>query len=431
VSCSPQFALVDVNNFFVSCERAFQPSLEHAPVVVLSNNDGCVVSRSNEVKALGVKMGIPYFRLRNLARQHGIRVFSSNYALYGNMSQRVVSILREFSPEIEVYSIDESFLHVERVAHLYGGAWKMGQQIRARIAQWTGLPVCVGVGPTKTLAKLANHLAKKQPVFEGVCDLHLLARQERLDWMSRIPVSEVWGVGRKLKVQLARMGIQSVLDLRNVSPKAIRARFGVVLERTVSELRGISCLELDEVAPPKHQILSSRSFGMPITAIEELREAVAHHAACVAVRLRAQHGLAAAVHVFIQTNPFREQPQYNGVQTLTLTEPTDDTRALTAAALRGLNEVFRAEFSYKKAGVMLVNITPKAYRQASLFDDAPLDAGRSTRLMQALDDVNHTFGRGTLRLAVAGSGHPRWVMKSEHRSPRYTTRWDEVPVAGQ
>ena len=261
---APQFALVDVNNFYVSCERVFQPKLQNVPMVVLSNNDGCAVARSNEVKALGVKMGTPWFKMKDLARQHGILAFSSNYTLYGDMSNRVVSILRDFSPDIEVYSIDESFLRVERVAHLYGGLSPMGQQIRERISQWTGLPVCVGFGPSKTLAKLANHMAKKNPEFDGVCDLHAMSRLERRQWMSQIEVGEVWGVGRRINTRLAAMGIQTILELRNASPKAIRAQFGVVMERTCEELRGVSCLELEEIAPPKQQIMSSRSFGKPV-----------------------------------------------------------------------------------------------------------------------------------------------------------------------
>ena len=282
----PQFALVDVNNFYVSCERVFNPNLESTPLVVLSNNDGCAVARSNEVKALGVKMGTPWFKMKNLARQHGILAFSSNYTLYGDMSNRVATILRDFSPDIEVYSIDESFLRIETVTHLYGGAVAMGQQMRERIRQWTGLPVCVGIAPTKTLTKFANHLAKKNAVFEGVCDLHAMTRLERLEWMYGVEVGEVWGVGRRIAKRLEAMHIGTVLDLRNASPKEIRAQFGVVIERTCNELRGISCLELDDVAPSKQQIMSSRSFGTPVETIAELREAVASYIARAAEKLR-------------------------------------------------------------------------------------------------------------------------------------------------
>ena len=322
MSAAPQFALVDVNNFYVSCERVFQPRLEGIPVVVLSNNDGCAVARSNEVKALGVKMGTPWFQLQDLARQHGILAFSSNYTLYGDMSNRVSCILRDFCPELEVYSIDESFLRIETVvqlyggavsmgqrmetvAQLYGGAVAMGQQIRARIQQWTGLPVCVGVGPTKTLAKFANHLAKKHAEFDRVCDLHVLTRAQRLGWMQRVDVGEVWGVGSRIRKRLSAMAIDTVLDLRNASPKAMRSHFGVVMERTCNELRGISCLELEDIAPCKKQIMSSRSFGVPVESIEELRESVASYLATAAAKLRQQQSSAGAVHVFIQTNRFK------------------------------------------------------------------------------------------------------------------------------
>jgi DNA polymerase V len=426
VTVAPQFALVDCNNFFVSCERVFDPRIATAPVVVLSNNDGCIVARSAEVKALGVKMGTPWFQMQALAKRHGIVAFSSNYALYADMSRRVTSILSGYSPEIEVYSIDESFLRIESVIRHFGGAAAMGQQMRQRILKWTGLPVCVGVGPTKTLAKFANHLAKKNPEFNGVCDLHAMTRQERLQWMAKVEVGEVWGVGRRTVDPLARIGIHSVLDLRNTPPKAIRAQFGVVLERTVSELRGAPCLELEDVAPAKQQILSSRSFGAPITRIEELREAVAYHAENVGMKLRDQRGLAAAIHVFILTNHFNDSPQYNGALTLPLADSTDDTRHLVAAALRALASIYRPGFVYKKAGVALLGIAAKANRQQTLFDDTEASE-KSSRLMSVMDTVNREFGRDMLHTAATGIAH-RWATKAERRSPRYTTRWDELPV---
>ena len=424
---SPQFALVDVNNFYVSCERVFQPELATTPMVVLSNNDGCAVARSNEVKALGVGMGVPWFKMKDLARQHGIRAFSSNYTLYGDMSNRVALVLRDFSPEIEIYSIDEAFLRIETVAQLYGGALAMGEQIRHRVKQWTGLPVCVGVAPTKTLAKLANHMAKKRPEFDGVCDLHALSRPERLGYMADIDVGEVWGVGPRLSPRLKEMGIQSVLDLRNASPKALRSHFGVVMERVCSELRGISCLELEQVAPSKQQIMSSRSFGQSVEALEDLREAVASYVARAAEKLRQQGSVCAAVHVFVQCNPFRpEEPQNNAGTTVALITPSDDTMVLTAAALRGLKTIYRAGFRYKKAGIMLTLLSNKGVQQGSLFD-AAADQARSAALMSAMDEVNRLFGSGMLRSGASGT-RQRWSMRSENRSPRFTTRWDELPV---
>ncbi len=374
-----------------------------------------------------MKMGTPWFKMKDLAHQYGIQAFSSNYTLYGDMSNRVTAILRDYSPDLEVYSIDESFLRIETVAHLYGGAIPMGQQMRHRIKQWTGLPVCVGVGPTKTLAKFANHLAKKNAVFDGVCDLHSLTRQERLAWMHDVDVGEVWGVGPRICKRLAAMGIHSVLDLRNASPKAMRSHFGVVMERTCNELRGISCLELEDMAQPKKQIMSSRSFGSPVETIEELRESVATYLATAAEKLRHQKSAAGAVYVFLLTNRFKEdEPQYNAGITVPMPDATDDTLALTAAALKGLAAIFRPGFRYKKTGIMLTLLSDKAARQTTLFDD-PTARMKSERLMVAMDAINREFGRGTVRSGASGV-EQRWAMRSENRSPRYTTRWDELPV---
>lgn len=427
MNSAPMFALVDVNNFYVSCERVFQPCLEHRPVVVLSNNDGCVVARSNEVKALGVKMGTPWFKLQAFARRHDIEAFSSNYVLYGDMSNRVSSILRDFSPELEVYSIDESFLRLESVAHIHGGARAMGHAMRQRIRQWTGLPVCVGIGPTKTLAKFANHLAKKHEVFEGVCDLHVIPRPERLAWMAQVDVGEVWGIGPRLAPRLKALGIQSVLDLRNASPRKLRPLFGVTLERTCSELRGIPCLELEEVMPNKQQIQSSRSFGQPIETLEEMREAIASYLGLAAEKLRQQNSLAGAVHVFVRTNPFKEtEPQYQGNITVPLVTATDDTLLLTRAALQGLRAIFRPGYSYKKAGILLTLLSDKRMHQPDLFED-PRARQKSARLMAVLDAVNHNFGQGSLRTGACGT-EQRWVMRADNRSPRYTSCWDELPL---
>jgi len=425
---APIFALVDVNNFYVSCERVFQPQFEQVPMVVLSNNDGCAVARSAEVKALGVKMGTPWFKMKALAKEHGILALSSNYTLYGDMSNRATAVLRDFSPDIEVYSVDESFLRVESVAHLYGGVTAMGQQIRQRVKQWTGLPVCVGCGPTKTLAKIANHLAKKNPEFEGVCDLHAIPRPERLQWMSQLEVGEVWGVGKRIAKRLNAMGVETVLDLRNISIKEIRAQFGVVMERTCNELRGISCLELEDVAPAKQQIMSSRSFGSPVTTLAELREAVASYVSRAAEKLRAQGSVAAAVQVYIQTNRFKESDlQYSEGLLVPLPDPTDDTRLLTSAATLGLGLIFKPGYQYKKAGIMLTLISDKAKRQQTLFDD-PLQRAQSAKLMAAMDAINAEFGRDTVRTGANGT-EKRWAMRSENRSPRFTTRWDELPIA--
>jgi DNA polymerase V len=430
----PLFALVDVNNFYVSCERVFQPKLEGVPMVVLSNNDGCAVARSNEVKALGVKMGAPWFELKDLAQQHGIVAFSSNYTLYGDMSNRATEILRQFTPDVEVYSIDESFLRVETVAHLHGGAASLGQAIRQRVKQWVGLPVCVGFGSTKTLAKLANHLAKKQPVFHSVCDLSAMPTSDLHSWMHKTAVSEVWGVGKRIAARLEPMGITTVLHLMQTDPKALRSQFGVVLERTASELAGTSCLELDDLVDAKQQIMSSRSFGQQVTKMEPLTESVSWHCHMASEKLRAQQSVTGAVLVFIKTNRFKAHaPQYSGSLVVPLCNPSDDTCAITAAAVHGLQHIYRLGFSYHKAGVMLMQLTPKVNYQGTLFDNGVARA-RSAKLMQAMDAVNKTWGRGTLRVGSMGSmGTPgngrQWAMRAGNRSPRYTTDWLELPCA--
>ncbi len=396
-------------------------------MVVLSNNDGAVVARSNEVKALGVKMGVPWFKLRELANEHQIIALSSNYTLYGDMSNRVVAILRDYSPDMEVYSIDESFLRVECVAHRHGGRQRMGSAMRGRIRQWTGLPVCVGFGETKTLAKFANHLAKKNPEFDGVCDLPSMPQSVRFDWMSKVAVGEVWGVGPRLDARLQAIQVRSVLDLARLDPGAMRAQFGVVMERTCSELRGVSCLALEDVTPAKQQIMSSRSFGIRISTLAELGEAVAFHVDRAAEKLRNQKSVAAGVYVFICTNRFRQQdPQYSASTLIPLVDPSDDTLLLTNASHRALRRIFRAGYSYKKCGVMLVELSGKAQRQTTLFDDDGARA-KSARTMQVMDCINKIWGRGTVRSAAIGVEQP-WKMRAEMRSPRYTTCWDELPV---
>ena len=422
------FALVDVNNFYVSCERAFNPKLANIPVVVLSNNDGCAVARSNEVKALGVKMGAPWFKMRDLAKQHGIIGLSSNYTLYGDMSNRVVTVLRNFTPDMEVYSIDESFLRVETTAQLFCGHAQMGQTIRDRVYSWTGLPVCVGFGATKTLAKLANHLAKKNAQFNGVCDITNMQAGELSDWMQRIDVGEVWGVGRRIAARLAEMDIKTVFDLAHAESKALRKQFGVVMERTVSELCGVSCLALEDVAPHKKQIMSSRSFGAMQHTMQSVGEALAWHVHSAAEKLRRQKSVAGAVYVFVQTNRFKvENSQYNGSVVVPLADVTDDTSVLTKAAHAGLRHIYRDGYAYKKSGVMLMELEEKQLRQETLFDD-PAARAKSEKLMALLDGINTTWGGGTLRIGAAGFNQ-HWAMRSENRSPRYTTNWSELPTA--
>ncbi len=423
----PIFALVDVNNFYVSCERVFQPQLENIPMVVLSNNDGCAVARSAEVKALGIKMGEPWFKMRDIANQHGIVAYSSNYTLYGDMSNRVATVLKDFSPEIEVYSIDESFLRVENVSRLYGGNLPLGVQMRARVKQWTGLPVCVGFGRSKTLAKLANHIAKKNPAFQGVCDITAMHQEELNVWLAQIHVGEVWGVGRKISQRLAAMNITSALALSKSSPSVIRAVFGVVMERTVKELQGLSCLALDDIVATKKQIISSRSFGEMVRDFDGLQEAVAMHVHIATEKLRSQLSLAQSVHVFAYTNRFREQdPQYHASVLVALSMPTADVLQMTEAAISGLRQVYKSGYAYKKAGVMLMGLMDCDKQQVSFFED-PVALEKSRRTMQVIDSLNRSFGRGTIHSAAMGIQR-RWSMRSENRSPRYTTSWDELPT---
>ena len=420
------FALVDVNNFYCSCERVFNPKLESRPLVVLSNNDGCAVARSNEAKALGVKMGAPWFQMKELAKQHGIIALSSNYTLYGDMSDRVMRILRGYSPSIEVYSIDESFLQLEGLADMWPSFTDLGQHMRQRIKMWTGLPVCAGIAPSKTLAKLSNHLAKKNPEFNGVCDLNAMSAVDVERYFSKLDVGEVWGIGRRLQVQLIGLGIETVQDLRTASPKRLRDRFGVVMERTVNELQGMSCLVMEEVAPTRKQIVSSRSFGEMVNTYRGLREAVSTYVTTAAEGLRSQGSVCNMVNVFVETNRFREQDkQYSNSFTIPLTEATNDTRRLVAAALFGLRRIYQRGYQYKKAGIVLMEIQPETMRQQLLFRD---ENPRSAKLMLAMDTLNGSYGRDTVSLASSGI-HKQWAAKFQMRTPHYTTDWKDLPTA--
>ena len=418
-------ALVDVNNFYVSCERVFNPKLEGIPVVVLSNNDGCAVARSAEVKALGVKMGEPWFKLKDMAKKHGIIALSSNYALYADMSNRVMTVLSDFSPRQEIYSIDECFLDMEGMP---GDLTATGQTICQRIKQWLGLPVCVGIAATKTLAKLANHVAKKQPQYAGVCNFTTLSPQAQDDILAGIEVGEVWGIGRKLNAQLQAGGVHTVKQLRDFDVARLRNRFGVVMERTVRELRGESCLEMVDVTPAKQQIISSRSFGRYVTDIHELEEAVSAYMSRAAEKLRRQNSVAATAYVYIGTNPHKEgEPQYSPGMMVAFQHATNDTRELVAAVLACLRRIYRVGYRYQKAGVMLSEITPDNIVQGDLFAAAPI-LPKDAKLMSVLDAINLKMGKGSLKLASEGIGQG-WKMKTEMKSPAYLSNWKELPVA--
>lgn len=425
----PVFALVDCNNFYASCEKLFDPKLKDRPVVVLSNNDGCVVARSAEVKALGIPMGVPWFKLRDEAKRHGIVAFSSNYALYADLSNRCVEVLSSFSANIEVYSIDESFLELSGFEWRPGGLMAYGAEIRQRVADWLGLAVCVGIGPSKTLAKLANHAAKKNlAAANGVCDFTTMSQAALDALFERIDVGEVWGIGRKINARLEAMGIRTVRQLRDADAELMRTSFSVVVERTVRELRGLSCLDLQEVVPEKQQIMSSRSFGQLVYDLPELEEAVASYVAKAAEKLRTQDSLAGAVQVYIRTNVFKpEVPQYQRAITVPLPEASSDTRVLTRWALRVLRRIYRSGYGYHKAGITLMDIVPATNQQFSLFASGDAVDARSQKLMGVLDGINGKFGRGTLRLAAEGV-EKVWQMRRGNLSPRYTTEWDCLAV---
>jgi DNA polymerase V len=419
-------ALIDCNNFYVSCERVFNPRLIGRPIVVLSNNDGCVVARSNEVKALGVRMGVPWFQIKALAKKHGIIALSSNYALYADMSNRVMSLLSSFSPDQEVYSIDECFLDLTGLEHL--GLADYGQGFREIIQRHIGLPVCVGMATTKTLAKLANHVAKKRPEFNAVCDFTGLDTPALDQLLGQIEVGEVWGVGPRISPRLQHMGIMTVLNLKNAPRGKIRQQFSVVMERTIAELNGESCIALEDVAPPKQQIMSSRSFGVPVFDLAELQQSVASYTARAAVKLRNQASLAGAIQVYIRTSPFKErESQYSQGVTVPLAVPTSDSRTLVGAALAGLKRIFRPGFAYAKSGIMLMNLIPEDRRELTLFDD-PVQLGRSNALMSVMDRINRNFGKGAVRLFGEGADQ-RWKMRTGNRSPNYTTRISDLVVA--
>ena len=415
------FALADGNNFYVSCERVFDRRLEGVPVIVLSSNDGCAIARSEEAKALGVGMGEPAFQLRPLIERHRIRVFSSNYALYGDMSRRVNQVLATFSPEVEVYSIDETFLDLAGLP--CRDLWAYAQDLRATVKRWTGIPTCVGLGPTKTLAKLANAVAKKNPVFGGVCDLAEPAVRGAV--LRAFPVGKVWGIGPALTRRLAEVGVATAAELRDLDPRLARRLGTVVLERIGRELQGRPCLGLEPVPPARRGLAVTRSFGRPLSARAPVREAVAAHATRAGEKLRA-HGLVAGhLAVFVHTSPHRDGPRRHAARATRLAPPTSDTRELVAAAGRCLEAAWRDGFAYVKAGVLLDDLLAPADAPADLFG-APR-AG-SDALMAAVDALNGRYGRGTVFPAAAGVERA-WAQRAAHRSRRYTTRFAELPVA--
>ena len=417
---SHPIALADCNNFYASCERVFNPKLQGKPIIVLSNNDGMIIARSNEAKAVGIKGGVPLFQVKNLVEKYGVFVFSSNYTLYGDMSHRVMSTFERFSPEIEIYSIDEAFIHL-------GGFESRGleaysREIKSTVQQWTGIPVSIGIAATKTLAKMANNIAKKNPQFNGV--LNLYDKSNIDSFLQMVDVEDVWGVGRQYSKLLYLNNIYTAYDLANANDKWIRKKMSVMGQRTVLELRGIPCIESELMPQPKQSIISSRSFGKTTTSKQDVMEAVALYTTRAAEKLRSQKSVANVISVFIRTNPFKNSPQYHNGCTAQLPVATDTTSEMLFYSSRSAEQIFKEGFQYHKVGVMLSDIIPKNQVQDSLFDT--VDRVKSDKISALVDKINHNYGSGTIFLASCGISR-NWKMKSDFKSKRFTTNWQELP----
>lgn len=416
------FALVDCNNFYASCERLFKPHLNDKPIIVLSNNDGCVIARSNEAKALGIKMGQPYFEVQRICEANKVFTFSSNYTLYGDISNRVMSVLESCWPEVEVYSIDEAFLYLKGLpqSHIENFSINLHKQV----LQWTGIPVSIGIGKTKTLAKLANHIAKrviKKPFLNITDNEHHL---------KKLAIDDVWGIGRRLSKQLLNMGIETPWQLSQTNAHLMRKKFNLMVMRTILELQGTSCIPLEEVAPAKKGIMSSRSFGTMLTSFNDISQALSHFCARASKKLRKQDSYAGKISVFIRTNPFRKDlAQYNCSTFVNLVHPTSDVRQITKWANICLKQIYREGYHYKKVGVYLDNLKEECFSQGDLLNPEPFQISeQSKQVMTVLDAINGKFGQGVLRTASEGFSK-EWGMKQSRRSPCYTTNWDELPIA--
>lgn len=413
------FGLVDGNNFYASCERVFQPGLRGVPLVVLSNNDGCAIARSAEAKALGIKMGQPAHELKHLVRRHGLQMRSANFGLYGDMSARVVSVLREAAPRVEVYSIDESFIDLDGIRDRE----RFARDLRQRVHRWTGIPNCIGIGPTKTLAKLANKVAKSA---DGVIDLGNAAYRDTV--LRTFPVGDLWGVGRRLAPRLESMGISTAAALRDAPADDILATFGVTLARTQRELQGHPCMELEEVEPDRQQIMVSRSFAERVEGHDAVAQALATFAVRACEKLRARGLVTAGVWVFAHSDTFRpELRQHNATRSVSLPASTADTMVVLGVVRRLLRGLLREGIGYKKAGVALLDLARPEELQADLF--GPTVVGNE-RLMATMDRINQKFGRGTAGLGASGwQAKPAWGMRQHMLSPNYTTSVHEIPSA--
>lgn len=413
----PVFALIDCNSFYASCERVFRPDLQRTPIVVLSNNDGCVIARSADAKPF-IKMGAPLHEIRSELKRHGIVAFSSNYALYGDISERVMSVLEARLPAIEVYSIDEAFADLSGMPE---SLESLARSLQNEIKQKTGIPVGIGIAGTKTLAKLANHAAKRwQRQTGGVVDLRDPVRRDKL--LKALPVESVWGIGKRMQVHLNALGIKTAWDLASSDAWALRKRFNVIVEKTARELRGIACLELEEAAPAKQEICCSRSFGKRLQSVEPIQEAVTAFATRAAEKLRQQHSLCRQIRVSLRTGMFNpNEAKYANGLLCQLPYPTDDTRLIIAAAHEGIGRLYREGFSYAKAQVLLLDLCRRDEYTQDLF--APEQPVRTERLMSTLDAINSRWGRGTLQPGRISKA-TEWAMRRDMLSPAYTTCWD-------
>lgn len=419
---SPTFALVDCNNFYVSCERVFNPGLIGKPVVVLSNNDGCVIARSNEAKAIGIQMGIPVFKIWDMIKAHGVHVYSSNYALYGDMSQRIVEIFSDFTPGVEIYSIDEAFLDLSGFKRCSLNDY--GHSIRSKIQEWTGIPVSVGIAETKTLAKIANRIAKKSEKADGVLDLTKSSYRDSA--LAITDVEDIWGVGRSYATFLRSVGINNALQLRNASDMLIKKKMGITGLRIHQELRGISCYPLEQCPPPKKEITVSRAFKHFLVNRADINEAVAAYTSKAAEKLRAAHLEANILVVFLMTNPYNKESRYFNMKTIRLPFSTSDTSELIKYAHTSLGEIYRGGYLYKKAGIIFRDLSSSSHTQATLFDYRKGEC--SGEIMQAFDRINRQFGSDSIRYAATGSTrNQKWKTVFQHRSPSYTTNWDQLP----
>ena len=415
------FALVDCNSFYCSCERAFNPSLQTRPVVVLSNNDGCVISRTNEAKALNIPMGAPAHEIKYIVEKNDVAVFSSNYALYGDMSARVMNVLGQFAAEIEVYSIDEAFLDLTGFEHLDLAIY--GKHIIRTTQQSTGIPVSIGIAKTKTLAKLANKCAKKITENKGVCALDSDEKTEAA--LKTFPIDDVWGIGRQHAKRLHLMGVKTAFDFIQLSRVWVHKNMSIVGLRMWEELRGKACYNLELTIPAKKTICTSRSFGKMLTNISDIEEAIASHAASCGEKLRQQKSCASVITVFIATNPFRrETPHDSNAISMTLPYPTNDSSELIRTAKTGLKQIFREKHWYKKAGIIVCELTPEDNTQINLFRNLQTDE-RKQKLMRTMDALNQSMGRNTVKIATQGQ-NKRWKLRQEKLSPHFTTRWQDL-----